>query len=120
MTVNPNSLANLRPWKPGQSGNPKGPPRKKLVVEYLEEEIAEIAKTQGVESGTRLAAKKWAQMLFAGDRGAWKDYLDRRDGAVKQELGVRHDVSARLAELYRGCMLPEEEEEPPMLVEPSE
>ena len=99
-------------WKPGQSGNPRGRLRKKLVIEYLEEELEELAKTQGIENGTRLTAKKWAQLLFAGDRALWKEYLDRRDGAVKQQLGIHVDVASRMAELFYGeVMRPDEIED---------
>ena len=32
--------ANLKPWKPGQSGNPRGRPRKQLIDEALEDLLA--------------------------------------------------------------------------------
>ena len=34
------SKANLKPWKPGQSGNPGGRPRKRLIDEALEDLLA--------------------------------------------------------------------------------
>ena len=39
MAVNPKSLANLRPapWKPGQSGNPKGRPKK-----YVDDSLVKL------------------------------------------------------------------------------
>jgi hypothetical protein len=36
----PTSLKNLRPWKPGQSGNPKGRPRAPQFTEADRHEIA--------------------------------------------------------------------------------
>lgn len=33
-------LDNLTPWKPGQSGNPRGRPKKRLIDEALEELLA--------------------------------------------------------------------------------
>jgi hypothetical protein len=35
--MNPRSLKNLRSWKKGQSGNPGGRPKKKPVLEALEQ-----------------------------------------------------------------------------------
>lgn len=53
----PNSLANLRPaprWKPGQSGNPKGRPKKKRVTDYLHD-LMNKAVQDGKGSETCLA-----------------------------------------------------------------
>jgi hypothetical protein len=33
-------IANLKPWKPGQSGNPGGRPGKRLIDEALEDLLA--------------------------------------------------------------------------------
>ncbi len=62
-TVSEKSLANLRPWMPGQSGNPAGRPRKKsIVLEY------ERALQQLVPGGVRQAldlprGATWATLL---------------------------------------------------------
>lgn len=49
---NPNAIKNLIPWKPGQSGNPAGPPKRKLLSDtykvHLESRVPkEIAKALG-------------------------------------------------------------------------
>ena len=107
---------NLRPpWQPGcPSPNPNGRPHKKLVVEYLEEELEELAKTQGIECGTRLAAKKWAAMIFNGDRGAWAEYLERRDGKVKEQIEMQVGVDVMISNAYERWL---KRDEPPAELE---
>src|SRR4249920_3085717 len=43
MRVNPRSLQNLTSWKPGQSGNPKGPPRPSHDVTALAQNLTPVA-----------------------------------------------------------------------------
>lgn len=101
MAVHQNSLANLRKWKKGESGNPNGrkpgtkwrPGRK--IVDYLELELEELAAKSGVDpkEAGRLVAKKWLAMILAGDVPALKEWLARRDGPVRQEVSMEHSIA---------------------------
>lgn len=83
------SLANLAPpWKPGQSGNPKGRPKKKTFEELVEEELsAELKGTDGM-IGREALAKHFARKLFK-DKDAFAHYIKRAWPEVS-----RHEVSA--------------------------
>ena len=63
-------------FKPGQSGNPAGRPPRRPVVEDLEDLIAE-------KKADRAIAAKWLEMMLKGDFRYLQEYLNRRDGKVK-------------------------------------
>lgn len=78
--ANPNPpLENLRPWKPGQSGNPSGRPKTKQVRDALQKLIDEL----GLEPAVRAIYTKACE----GDVGAFKEVADRLDGKVTQPHG---------------------------------
>lgn len=85
-----NSVSNsvpeeLRPhcWKPGQSGNPGGRPKKKLVDELLTELL------EASESGeARLIAKKLIALAKKGDTVAAKLVAERTQGKPMQKVEV--------------------------------
>lgn len=80
--ANPNgNPQNLKSWKPGQSGNPNGRPKRKSFIELLHEHI----ETQDSELEL---LKVFHQMLLSSNTYAWKEYLERRDGKVKDELEI--------------------------------
>jgi hypothetical protein len=64
--MHPNSLKHLRPWAPGQSGNPSGRPRDHSLIAYvirnteggheLAEILLSIARNPRVKSADRIAA----------------------------------------------------------------
>lgn len=78
------SLENLRPWKPGQSGNPAGRPK---GVRYLSEALRDLVEN-GVlpkdASRALLDALAWSLIdsALAGDVAAWKELANRVDGPV--------------------------------------
>ena len=65
------SLRNLRPWSPGQSGNPKGRPRAPRFTERDQHVIlAALAGTFG--DGTQRAAAKAMQAVLTNPRTVLK------------------------------------------------
>lgn len=89
------SLANLRPFRPGQSGNPAGRPKKVVAVTSLAEEHSEAA----LKKLVKLMSSDKEQVALA----AAQAILDRAMGKPKQSLDVntRKDVADfDLAELY--------------------
>ena len=83
-------MANLRPWKPGQSGNPTGRPRRKTLAEMCVEELDEQARKLGIviteEDRGRLGAKAWAAAIMEKNMRAISELADRRDGAVTARI----------------------------------
>jgi hypothetical protein len=74
---------NLRPpWKPGETGNPRGrPPRNRQIDDLLEL----LDETAGAE---RAISKAWLKKLLEGNVAHLKEYLDRRDGPVPKEVNT--------------------------------
>ena len=68
---------NLRPWQPGQSGNPAGYSRGRRAIDDLLELIHE----KGQE---RVVSEVWLQQMLEGDFRFFKEYLDRKDGQPDQ------------------------------------
>ena len=84
--------------------------RKRAIVDYLDEELAEMAVKSGLErhEAGRLLAKKWLEHIFKhNDKALLIEALMRRDGAVavkvKQEIDV---VQARLSEMFTAIVGP--------------
>jgi hypothetical protein len=79
--VHPNSLANLKMWQPGESGNPAGKPpgttlTKKLrdIVEKNEGEVADAL----VRAAVKAALK--------GDFRFWQEIINRVEGKVADRV----------------------------------
>lgn len=75
------SNANLKPWKPGQSGNPKGSPKKRLSLTMLAREM--IEKDPSILEDI---VKQWLKQGRGGDREARRDLQDRLEGKVTQPI----------------------------------
>jgi hypothetical protein len=93
---------NLKPWKPGQSGNPGGRPKKLPVTAYIVDQLEKpipaamraklppmFRELYGDEAtfGQMLAFTVISQAA-SGDMRAMTTVLDRAEGKVKQSLGV--------------------------------
>jgi hypothetical protein len=84
MTTQSNGrIQNLRPWRPGQSGNPGGRPKTKLFKEALD---AEIEKAGDDGPSLRKIARTLLNMAAAGDIQAIREVADRFDGKPTQVL----------------------------------
>ena len=78
--------ANLRPWKPGQSGNPGGRPRFAFFRDALRAELGRV-----VDGGVTVAekiARKLGQRAMRGDVQAAKFLAERTEGTPSQVLNI--------------------------------
>lgn len=99
-------LANLKPYVPGQSGNPKGRPkgimnRKSLFMKYLEmAAFADIAKVQKAQSGVDLPAETVAEQIagivvakaLGGDKEAIEMVFDNALDKMAEKSEIKGDV----------------------------
>jgi hypothetical protein len=85
------SLANLRPFQKGQSGNPAGRP-KNVLTRALRQKLEE---TESNAPGTRTNAEALADKLFrlalAGNVEALKICFDRLEGRPRQTVSLTLD-----------------------------
>jgi len=92
------NIANLKPFKKGQSGNPKGRPKKELCITSLvkEEFEGQALDKDGIPIGMTKAqafAKALVSHAIRGHKTAMKELLDRIDGKVPDEVNLNADVS---------------------------
>lgn len=83
-------LQNLRPWKPGQSGNPGGRPRRKPVTDRLRD-ILESTDKNGKTVADRIV-EAIRDAAIGGDVRFVELILDRIEGKVPNVLQV-DDIS---------------------------
>jgi hypothetical protein len=83
-------LANLKPFKPGQSGNPKGRPPTRGLLVHLRKQLEDATKGLPAEE---LIAKKLVELAKAGDLAAIRECFDRVEGRPKQSVDL--DVKER-------------------------
>lgn len=76
----PENLKPKAPWKKGQSGNPKGRP-KRLQIEDLLEHVQNT-------NSERAISRVWLAQILQGNYQFFREYLDRRDGKVPTPVEV--------------------------------
>ena len=76
-------------WKPGQSGNPSGRPKRKPLTDAL---IRVLAKLNDEELETLMTEP--VKKMAAGDIGALKEIADRVEGKVPQAIGGTDELPA--------------------------
>lgn len=82
------SLANLRPFKPGQSGNPSGRPQGSIsLLTIIKRKLGEADPETKAQVAERVADAYLAR-LRDGDPRILQDYLDRTDGKPRQGLDL--------------------------------
>ncbi len=88
-------IQNLKPWRPGQSGNPSGRPKKKWLSEVVEEVLEERLS----DPAFRAAFKDmvWTKLLSNGVAGAMTlDRIwERTEGKVVQPVDVGVQMSIK-------------------------
>lgn len=89
---NTKKMATPASWKPGQSGNPLGRPKKDWTWKDLFVDAAEEMKEtkQGRMQVKRIIAKRLFHMAMQGNVQAIKEVIDRMDGKAidKQEVDM--------------------------------
>ena len=77
-------------FKKGQSGNPKGRPRKfTSITEIMRTKSQEILEINGKQlTRAEFIAEKVFALAASGDQFGMKTYLERVDGAPKQQVEV--------------------------------
>ncbi len=79
-------------WKPGQSGNPNGRPKVKVISEYVREKLADIDPSTGKPVGEMIAEKLILQAI-QGENDARTTVLNRTEGMVMQTYQIgRNEV----------------------------
>ena len=78
------------PWKPGQSGNPRGRLPDKLFADQLRMVLFEEDKVTGRRK-MRVIAEKLVEQAIAGEGWAIQQVADRIDGKPAQETNLNID-----------------------------
>lgn len=80
-------LANLKPFQPGQSGNPKGRPKSITMSEAYRRELAKVDES---DPQGRTRAEVLAEQIIikakGGDVAAIREITDRTEGKPKQTV----------------------------------
>ncbi len=103
----------LKPFKPGQSGNPSGRPKGKSVTDYVREQLdgpiprsmleamKEPARTIFFEvygakpTFGQMLAFRLVQLSAKGDMMAMRELLDRSEGKVINKVDVSGEVAIK-------------------------
>ena len=105
-------------WKPGQSGNPAGAPKRgeswaEIIKRIGDMEPGEAAHTfgeiakqlrnmpEGVTLKEFVVMRIYAAMLFEPSSSLWGHMLDRVDGKVKDEIDAKGDITIRVVRADR-------------------
>lgn len=82
-------------FKPGQTGNPKGAPRRKWLTKILEQELQ--AKVPGREDGFTFAEaliRRWLQRAIQeADTFTIREILNRLEGRVPVQVQAEHHTT---------------------------
>lgn len=90
--INDPRLANLKSWKPGESGNPSGRPKKKPVTEMYERILSDPKNLEAIEQATVKALLKGNMAMVLQLR----EMTDRVEGKVTQPIEA--DITVNLAD----------------------
>ncbi len=93
MPGNPNpNMSGLRPWKKGQSGNPKGRPKGQTITERLRQ----IVMIDNDGAAAEALAKMCVSYAAKGDFRFFKELIDRIDGKTPDKLEAVTDNTVRV------------------------
>jgi hypothetical protein len=85
-------LANLRPFKPGQSGNPNGRPKKALLSDALRRQLAIALPGMSERTQAEAIAAALISEAIAGNVQAIREVGDRTEGKAAQAIALDLDV----------------------------
>ncbi len=98
-------LANLKPFQPGQSGNPKGRPKSITLSEAYRKMLAAMDET---DPQGRTRAEVLAEQMYSkaktGDVGALKEIADRVEGKARQTIALSVEKREQLEQAISGIM----------------
>jgi hypothetical protein len=86
-------LANLRPFKPGQSGNPNGRPRKALLSDALRRQLAIALPGMSERTQAEAIAAALIREAIDGNVQAAREIGDRTEGKPAQAIALDLEVS---------------------------
>jgi hypothetical protein len=80
-------LANLKPFKPSQSSNPKGRPKSIVLSEAYRKHLAKVDETDPERrTFAEILAGQMIVKAKSGDVGALREIADRTEGKAKQTI----------------------------------
>jgi hypothetical protein len=85
-------LANLKPFKPGESGNPKGRPKSVTLSEALRAQLGQMMPGEDEKTYAEKIALCLCDEAAKGNVGAAKEIADRTEGKPRQSLDVDMSV----------------------------
>lgn len=94
-------VENLKPWKPGQSGNPEGRPKKRPITEIYEEILADPKNRASLKDQiiNTITSRGMAGVL---ERREMKESIE---GKVTQPVEVDGEIKFTLAEVIKKARL---------------
>ena len=96
-------IENLKPWKPGESGNPGGRPKTKPLTSELERLLEEEAPKAKGQTWAALIAQALLRKARKGDVRAITEVANRVEGRPFQAVALDLDASDELvARIQRG------------------
>jgi hypothetical protein len=88
-------MANLKPWKPGQSGNPRGRPKTRTLSEELRARLKEQYPGRSDATYGQMLAHKLVDLAIDGEIAAIREVFDRTEGKPKQVVDVNVEERKR-------------------------
>lgn len=101
--VNRNGNGNLRSWKPGQSGNPRGGKRDtpKSFTALCREELAKPCGDGDPRTRLQRLMQALEQQALAGSSRSANLILERLDPAPRQNITINNNVPAPVLDALR-------------------
>jgi DnaJ-class molecular chaperone len=84
-------VENLKPWKPGQSGNPGGRPRNILGEAYEEILVRVVPNDSKKRTYAQRIAEGQIKAAVKGNTAAAREIADRTEGKPRQRLDIAHE-----------------------------
>jgi len=81
-------IENLKPWQPGQSGNPGGRPKRDAITAALREQLESQANDGDNYTIADAVAATLIKQALGGDVRAIREIADRVEGKPRQQLEI--------------------------------
>lgn len=84
-------------WKPGQSGNPKGAPKRTLrISDYIQKELKKAIAKGDKRKYVQLMAESLVKRAIKGDPTAMRLVLNYIDGMPKQKIELQGSMGLNI------------------------